>query len=369
MKRNKIIALALSAALVLSVFTGCSADTESTDSSSSQTQQTDFSVSVDLSSHLDENGYIKDINFEDAVNLADYQSLVIPKENHQPTQEDIEAEMRNVLINFGKTTEIKEGVVEDGATLNIDYTGYVDGVAFEGGSTNGAGTEVTIGVTQYIDDFLQQLVGKNIGDNFDIEVTFPEDYQMSDLAGKDATFNITINYVKGADLADFTDEFCAENLASFGTETKDSAVQYITDYLSDNMVRSYVYQEVFGKSTVENLPENAFNFQRDYLLANAETTAKNYGMTLEDYLASGGFASKDEFIQENSSVIEDAAKELMVLQAIAKNENMTVSQEDLQEQYGENLETSKELYGENFLKIVVLQNKVLKLIEEETPRA
>lgn len=84
-------------------------------------------------------------------------------------------------------------VVEDGHLVNIDYTGYVDGVAFDGGSTNGMGADLEIGSHSYIDDFEEQLIGHNVGDNVQVEVTFPENYGAEELAGKDATFDVTIN--------------------------------------------------------------------------------------------------------------------------------------------------------------------------------
>ena len=94
------------------------------------------------------------------------------------------------------TNEVTDRAVKDGDTLNIDYVGTVDGVAFEGGSTDGKGTQVTIGVTSYIDDFLEQLIGHRPGETFDIEVTFPDPYENNpDLAGKDAVFTVTVNHI------------------------------------------------------------------------------------------------------------------------------------------------------------------------------
>lgn len=109
----------------------------------------------------------------------------------------------------------------DGDTVNIDYVGSVDGVEFENGSTQNMGTSVTIGVTSYIDDFLEQLIDRLPGENFDIEVTFPDPYPNNpDLSGKDAVFNVTINYITETVAPELTDEFISENLtATYGWTT------------------------------------------------------------------------------------------------------------------------------------------------------
>jgi FKBP-type peptidyl-prolyl cis-trans isomerase (trigger factor) len=96
----------------------------------------------------------------------------------------------------GTTLDTTAGtVVEDGDTVNLDYTGYIDGEAFDGGSTNGEGTALTLGSGSYIDGFEDAIVGHTVGETFDIQVTFPEDYSATNLAGKEATFSITLNGV------------------------------------------------------------------------------------------------------------------------------------------------------------------------------
>ena len=160
MKKSRIISLVLCLALAVTVFAGCSKAEEV----------------FNFSASLAETGMFKDIDFTSIVNLPDYNSFQFAKESLEVAEEDINAEIDAILAEFQQAVEFKEGTVEDGDTLNIDYVGSIDGVEFEGGSTDGEGTEVTIGVTNYIDDFLQQLIGHKVGENFDIEVTFPENY-------------------------------------------------------------------------------------------------------------------------------------------------------------------------------------------------
>ena len=367
MKKIKVLSLFLASVIALGTFTACSkGNTESEG-------QQDLTISYDLSQYIDENGFLKDINFESDVTLMDYKSIVIPKEKYTPTEEQINTEISAILADYSETkrfdTERTEGVVKDGDMLNIDYVGKIDGVEFEGGSTEGNGTEVTIGVTQYIDDFLQQLIGKNAGETFDIEVTFPDNYTATDLAGKDAVFTVTINSILGETVKpELTDEFCKENLGYLNCETVEDLNKYVSDYISQNLVSSYMYTQVFGESTVNNIPENVLNFQMDYILANYETAAKSYGLTLEEYLQSQGIESVDAFKQQNEEYVKAMAEELIVLQAVAKKENFTVEQADLEEYFGENLEAVQELYGKPFLTMLVLQEKTFSFLDNDTPR-
>ena len=376
MNLKKITALMLAGALCMGLFAGCASGTESesqpeSESSADSAEKIEFTTQFDMSQYLDENGYVKDVDFEKAVSLIDYRAMVIPKENHTPKDSDVEYQINYILSQLAtESKEITEGTVPDGATLNIDYVGSIDGVEFEGGSTGGQGTEVTIGVTQYIDDFLQQLVGKEIGSSFDIEVTFPDDYGSKELAGKDAVFNITINFMKETVLPELTDDFVKENLSSFiEAETVEEFRTEIVKQMSQDMVNSYVYNKIVAGCTVNELADNVFNLQTDYILANHESTAQYYGLSLADYLLAAGYGDLDKYAENYRSLIEGAANELLILQAVAKAENIEVTEADITEYFGgEDYSVLKDLYGMPFIKFLIVQTKALSLLEEETPR-
>lgn len=374
MNMKKLTALLLAGMLSMSLFAGCSqpADSES-DSQSESGTTVDFTTEFDLSSYVDDDGYVKGVDFEELVDLVDYKSMVIPKEHHTPAAEDVEAEINYLVSQFAAEEEtVTEGTVPDGATLNIDYVGSVDGVEFEGGSTGGAGTEVTIGVTNYIDDFLQQLVGKEIGSTFDIEVTFPEDYHQADLKGKDAVFNITINHMIVPVMPELTDDFVAENFADiYGTETVEELRTFVTEQMSMDLVSTYVYNEVISNCAVGEIPEEARKLQIDYILANYESTAVYYGVTLDDYLSLMGYGETREEFEENfADMIDGATMELVIFQAIAKNEGMKITDADIDDYFGgEDYSAVAELYGKPFIKFLIMQNNVLNMLEQDTPRA
>ena len=364
MNIKKLTAFALAAVLGLSMFAGCSAENKA-EGTESEGAAADIQLSYDLSKYIDDNGYIKDIDLG-GVELVDYKSLVIPAESHTPSEDTVLAWMNYQL----PSQNLYEGEVYDGATLNIDYIGYIDGIAFEGGDTNGMGTEVTIGVTQYIDDFLQQLVGHQVGENFEIEVTFPEDYHNTELAGKDATFMITINYIKEPIAArDLTDAVVKEALGEQGIETVAQFRESAEAYLSAELFGNYIYTEIFEKSTVNEVPQLALDLQGDYILTASEIQAINYGITLEEYLEAMGMGSAEDFKAENAEVIESAAKELCISQAIAQKEGFKITDADIKEYFGgQDYSVAEDLYGMPFLKFLVLQSKTLAYLTENTPR-
>ena len=348
MNLKKFTAISLAAVLSMSLF-GCSAKEDTTA----------------LGKYIDENGYLKNVDTA-AVTLVDYSSLVIPADQHTPDEETI-AEYMNYML---PSQNVYEGEVYDGATLNIDYVGYVEGVAFDGGNTNGAGTEVTIGVTNYIDGFLPQLVGHKVGETFPIDVTFPADYGSTDLAGKDATFMITINYlVEPIAAKDLTDAVVEEALGEDGIKTVEELRAYAVDTLSYNMVGNFIYEEVFEKSTVETVAQTAIDFQGEYILLVTELQAESYGMTLEDLLSYYGVADKEEFLASYGETIETSAKELCITQAIAEKEGLKVTKADIEEYFaGEDYTGVEQLYGKNFVRFLVLQSKALTHLIDTMPR-
>ncbi|MFV0401775.1 MAG: FKBP-type peptidyl-prolyl cis-trans isomerase [Oscillospiraceae bacterium] len=122
---------------------------------------------------IDENGFWDGVKALDHVELPEYEGLTIPADVHTVSEEAIQSEVDGLLANYTTENQVTDRAVVDGDTVNIDYVGSVDGVEFEGGNTQGGGTSVTIGVTQYIDDFLEQIIGHSPGETFNVEVTFP----------------------------------------------------------------------------------------------------------------------------------------------------------------------------------------------------
>lgn len=152
--------------------------------------------------------------------LCEYKGIVVPADEYTPTDSELESEVQSVLESYKENIKVTDRAVRDGDTVNIDYVGSVDGVEFEGGNTKGAGTDVTIGVTNYIDDFLEQLIGHKPGETFNVEVTFPDPYpNNTELSGKDAVFVTTVNHISEEKYPELTDSFVAEKFADEGWKT------------------------------------------------------------------------------------------------------------------------------------------------------
>ena len=218
-----------------------------------------------------------------------------------------------MLVNYGEPDY--EKTVEDGDTVNIDYVGSVDGVEFAGGSTNGEGTDVTIGVTNYIEGFLPQLIGHKPGENFDIDVTFPEDYGNTDLAGAAAVFNITINYVKKAPTT-VTDEMAAD----FGFDSAEALTADVEDWVL-NQYRSRFFSELVASAEYGEIPESVTAFMEDYIV-------KEYEMN-DDYDLSGEREKFISYYEANVATIESMVKEAIFALALCEDRGVTVTDEDV----------------------------------------
>ena len=168
-----------------------SASTEESAADAEYAYLADFS----FSDAFDENGYLKDVTATDYVNLPDdYADITISADSGQVSDEDIDNYITsNVLSSFATDEQVTDRAAADGDTVNIDYVGRIDGVAFDGGNTNGGGADLKLGSGTYIDNFEEQIVGHTPGETFDVTVTFPEDYGNEDLNGKEAVFETTLN--------------------------------------------------------------------------------------------------------------------------------------------------------------------------------
>ena len=291
-KLRKLFALLLVASMVFAV--GCSTgnNTDSGEKETTTAENTDAvdaakELGLDYTSGLEENGYFSKVIAKDLVELADYKNISIPSESHTVTDEIIQANIDDLMSNFTTTVETMERAVEYGDTVNIDYVGSVDGVEFEGGSTGGNGTDVTIGVTSYIDDFLEQLIGHEPGESFDIEVTFPEDYGVETLKGQDAVFAITINHIKETLSPELTDDFVAEN---FGESHKSSTLEeletIVRDDLQERAIKGFLQNYIVTNSTVIELPETLVEYQKTTMENYYVMSAASYGIGLEEFLKS-----------------------------------------------------------------------------------
>jgi trigger factor len=337
-----------------------------TASAAAATAPADFSYS----DGIDENGYWDGVTAKDLVELYDYKAFPIPAATHEITDEAVQSEVDSMLSSYSTTEQVTDRAVVDGDTVGIDYVGSVGGVEFDGGSTGGAGTEVTIGVTSYIDDFLEQLIGHSPGETFDINVTFPEDYGVDNLNGQDAVFVTTINYVVNTVTPELTDAFVAENLsAQYGWTTVAELRDGIRANLQKTAIQNYIYDYLSNDVTVKSVPEELLQHQEDAMLYYYEQSAVSYALTLEEFLQTYvGYDSVDDLIDAAAEDNRKWVEYTLIIQAIAEEEDITADDDDLAAYFtgmGISDYTQYETeYGLPYLKQSALTQKVMDYLAE-----
>lgn len=353
------------------------ADTKEADSTEADTTEEPTTEAVDpdpdgptngtwfhYSYGLTDEGYMDGIRALDYVDISNLEELLVfEKKDLEADDETIQNEVDGFLSMYKEA--VTDRVIEDGDEVNIDYTGRIDGVAFDGGSTNGSGTNVTIGVTSYIDDFLEQLIGHKPGETFDVNVTFPDPYENNpDLAGKDAVFEVTVNYVNIA--PELTDELIEEHhddiVGYFQDEnikTADDLKQFIYDWYLDYNLQSAVENVFREKIEVSEVPQKVMDIT---MSMQKILFYSYYGITLENMMEMYGY-SEEELIENLG--MENTAKVDMIYQAIAEQQDMHVTEDDFSEATGkEDNSEFIEIYGKGYIAQYVIKNRVADYIKE-----
>ena len=341
------------------------------------TPEPDADAAFSYSEGLDENGFWVGITGLEYVTGLEYKNITIPSDVHKITDDKVQAEIDTILTEYAESTDVTEDrAIVDGDTVNIDYVGSVGGVEFEGGNTKGAGAEVIIGVTNYIDDFLQQLIGHKVGDKFDINVTFPENYGQEDLNGKDAVFATTVNKIIEKKTPELTDAFVSEKLSETqGWKTVAEMKDGIYKGLQRESIQSYIQQILTDTVTAKPVPESLLQYQVNSLVEYYKVSAEQYGVTLDEFLASYvGVASIDEIIANNAEYNEKTAKYFIAVQAVAEDLKMTITTEDLVAYFTEvtgnpDYAQYEEQYGLPYLKQAALCQMVSDYIKENATMA
>lgn len=327
------------------------------------------------STGIDKNGFWEGIKALDYVDLCDYSNINIPIDVGVVSEEEIQDEIGYYLSEHSITNKITNRPVKDGETVNIDYVGSVDGVEFEGGSTKGAGAEVIIGYTSYIDDFLDQLIGHMPGTTFNVEVTFPEDYGSEEagnanLNGKDAIFVTTINHIVEYSDPVLTDAFVMEKLSpDYGWTTIEEMRQGVTDQVRSSKLAEFIPDYIAENSTVKTLPESMMTYQENSLLLYYKGYAKEVGMEFPEFLTAYlGVATEAELLEMSKDESKHAAEYNLLVQAIAEDAGITVTDKDVSDYFLKYMQTDdyseyETFYGMPYLKWSVLIQLVLDHIE------
>jgi trigger factor len=357
-KSKKIFKLAVIVASLAFVVAGCST-LASTD------EKFAFSYGID------ENGTWKGINALKKVDLCEYEGIVIPASVHVVPEDIIQGEIDGIMENYATDVLVTGRAVEDGDTVNIDYIGRIDGVEFDGGNTQENGTDVTIGVTSYIDDFLEQLIGHSPGETFDVEVTFPENYQEASLSGKDAVFETTINHILETKMPEVTDAFINDIVSPYyGWTTVEEMRAEIISSIQNSAIEQYIQEYLLENSTVKDLPEILVEYQEYSMLQYYSDYAEYYGMDFIEFIQTyAGVSTAQELIDSNADSTEMTARMYLIIEAISEEVGITATDEKVNEYFSalmdeEGLAGFQETYGLPHMKMVTIQKSVLDYIME-----
>lgn len=365
----------LALALMMGTLTGCSGGTreESSEAGTASGEASQATAAYDYSQGLDEEGNFAGVTALDYVALPDYRNIQAPESATTISDETLDAELAGILADYATTKQVTDRAVKDGDTLSIDYVGSVDGVEFDGGNTHGNGTVVTIGVTSYIDDFLEQIIGHMPGETFDVNVTFPTPYENNpDLSGKDAVFVTTVNFIQETVSPELTDEFAAEHFKdSDGWTTAEQLREGVRARLSREAAVDSVWEQVQAEASISQVPESVISYHKGLLESYYQSMATQYGMELNDFLSSYmGVANVEELISQNQSVINSNASTSLLLQALCEDMEFHVSDEALNKYLSDELgvaepENVKSYYGEPYLRLLAKEGLVKEALVEE----
>lgn len=302
--------------------------------------------SSELSAGLNDNGIIEGVDIDKVLTLADYKNLTVPKNEVAATDEEVNNDIQSVLDSNKELNSDDSLKIADGDKVNIDFVGTVDGKEFEGGSSNGEGYDLTIGSGTFIDDFEDQLVGHKPGEVTTVNVTFPSDYSNEDIAGKDASFEVTVNGIYVT--PELTDEFVQKYLSDTAS-TADEYKATIEDKYYKEHLRDYIDNYILENSTVNSYPKDYLKTTRQILKYNDEQMLTYYNQMFSQYGMSGSYENvwdtrdgiDDELSYEKElrSRAKEAVKAAFVYQAIFEKEGLSLDMDayiaDLTEQYGE----------------------------------
>ena len=368
MKRiiSKAVCLLCAGALALTA-AGCSKSAASSSTSASSEASVYGSASdydyqnFAYSDGLDENGYWSGIRALDYVTLPeDYASIPLKKADIEPTEEDVQSQIDSLLSQNTTTQQITDRAAADGDTVNIDYVGTVDGVAFTGGTS---GYSLTLGSGSFIDGFEDQIVGHKPGETFDVNVTFPDGYSDSTdaegnavvLSNKKAVFSVTLNYISEEILPELTDAWVEENFSSTdGVHTVEDLRAEYQKMLYQNNLNTAVMDYLLANSTFKDLPQEVTDYQVNQCLNYYYTMAQYYGYDLDSFLqAAAGYNSADDLLDAMSDSITEYAREALLYQAVAEAMDIAPTQEQI-DTYSAYTET----YGANYCTMVALMDAV-----------
>lgn len=294
------------------------------------------------------------------VTLGNYKGIELKKVEYNVTDKDVEHELEHIAEHNARLVAVEDRPVEKGDTVVIDFEGFVDGKAFEGGKAENH--ELEIGSDKFIPGFEDQIVGMKIDEDRDIKVTFPEEYPAKELEGKEATFKIKLHEIKKKELPEINDEF-AKDASEFDTlEDWKKSIREKQEKANESKAKFEMEDaaiETVCKNAKVDIPSGMIETQLDNMEKDISSRLNYQGMNLDQYLQMIG-KTKKEFRDENKEQAEKQVKTSLVLEAIMKDAKVEVTEEEIDAKIKE----MAEMYGQK--EEEVKQNPELRKYVEES---
>lgn len=356
--------LALMSMVVLATMSACGvskkSSTDSTDAKTATEAKTDEKAPSDYGS----------------VELGDYIGVEIPNIDTSVSDQDVDAQINTELQQDPDKEQITDRAVQEGDNVNIDYTGTKDGVAFDGGSAKGY--DLVIGSNNFIEGFESGLIGHNIGEDVQLNLTFPSDYNNKDLAGAAVVFDVKINSISVSKQATLTDEWVSKHTSGAQT-TVDAYKAEVKKQIEDQRNKSAEQQDEYNvltavmKNSTYKLNDKAVDYEYNSAMEPINNTIKQYGMTIEQFAQAYG-TDEEGLKAKVREQAESTAKQKLTIDTIFKKQKMSLKDEDYQkviEESGINMTKDQLIqeYGKEKVEQVVKSYKVVNFLVEKAKRS
>lgn len=304
------------------------------------------------------------------VTLGEYKGIEVEKKTAEISEEEMNAEIDRVRESNARMITVDDRAVQDGDITTIDFDGYVDGEPFEGGKAEDY--PLTIGSHSFIDNFEEQLIGKNIGEETEVHVTFPDNYQAQELQGKPALFKVTVKEIKVKELPELDDEF-AQDVSDFDTmeEYKADLEKKLLENKEEALKRETeeeVVDKIIENATME-IPEQMVDTQVRQMIQEFAQRIQSQGLSMQQYMQVTG-QTPDRLQEELKPQALKRIQSRLVLEQVAAVENIEATEEDVQKEmenmaamYQMDVDKFKDMIGDEEKKQIAMDLAVQKAVE------
>lgn len=342
---KKYLALILTGAMVLSMSACGSGNTDETkdETGTSETVETEEPGSTAEDDGTPAIAKLEDFDPAEFVTAVTYKGVALDIQDSTLTDEEFESYLNSFVMSYAETEQITDRVTAVGDTIVADYSGAVDGVAFDGGTATNQ--KIVVGASGFIDDLDQGLIGAPCGEEFVVDVTFPEDYWNPEMIGVEAQFTVLIHYIAGDEIIpELTDEF-VQGLAGYDCSTVEEFKEVYRQELADAKAQSYreadmntLWTKILNEAAFSGYPENYVDAYYSDMVSSYQYYASYYGLELEEFISYYGFEPEEFYslLQENA---EMQVKSEILYRYIAQKENIVATEEDYLAMVAEYMET------------------------------